>query len=152
MDFNQMSIKFKSLPSNCAFARATIGAFLSQVDPTMEQLHDIKMAVSEAVTNAIIHGYNNHPEGYVHLGCKYQVDENSKVDITISIKDTGKGIEDVAQARTALYTTSESEERAGLGFTVMASVVDKVEVESTVLVGTIVTLHTSLHPPKHYSA
>ncbi len=144
MDLNQMTIKFKSLSINGAFARATIGAFLAQIDPTMEELYDLKMALSEAVTNAIIHGYEETQDEYVEVGCSY-VGNEEFTDITIYIKDTGKGIEDIDQARTALYTTSVEEDRAGLGFTVMESVVDKVEVQSTLNSGTTITLHTRLY-------
>ncbi len=140
MDSNQMSIKFRSLPQNVSFARATLGAFLTQVEPTVEELYDIKMALSEAVTNAIIHGYEGSGEHYVEVMCSYSNDK----EIIISIKDEGKGIGDISQAKTALFTTMPSEERAGLGFTVMESVVDRVEVESTISVGTTITLHTKL--------
>ncbi|OOB79708.1 MAG: anti-sigma F factor [Epulopiscium sp. Nele67-Bin001] len=140
MDLNEISIKFRSLPQNVSFARATLGAFLTQVEPTVEELYDIKMALSEAVTNAIIHGYEGNGEQYVEVKCSY----NNEKEIVISVKDTGKGIADIEQAKTALFTTMPGEERAGLGFTVMESVVDKVDVESTVSVGTTITLHTKL--------
>lgn len=136
---NEMQIFFSSRSINEAFARVSISAFVSQLDPTVEELYDIKMAVSEAVTNAIIHGYQGKTSGVVSLSCHY---EGKKIEI--EIKDEGKGIRDVDEAMTPLYTTSLEEERAGLGFTVMQEMMDEVEVCSRPGVGTTVKMIKTL--------
>lgn len=136
---NEMQIMFWSQSVNEAFARVSISAFISQLDPTVEELYDIKMAVSEAVTNAIIHGYENKHHGVVQLKCCY---EGKRVKI--EIKDEGKGIANVEQAMAPLYTTSVEEERAGLGFSVMQEMMDEVEVCSHPGVGTIVKMIKTL--------
>lgn len=136
---NEMEIKFLGQSVNEAFARTVVAAFFSQLDPTMEDLYDIKMAISEAVTNSIIHGYEGNDKGQVTIKCSYE--EN---DISIEIIDEGKGIENIEEAMTALYTTSEDEERAGLGFTVMQSMMEEVFVESKVGEGTSVKMKKSL--------
>ncbi|OOB78129.1 MAG: anti-sigma F factor [Epulopiscium sp. Nuni2H_MBin003] len=138
---NQMDIKFKSISSNNSFARAVVGAFLAQLDPTVEQIYDIKMAVSEAVTNAIIHGYNENEDNWVELICRYEQDETGS-DVVIEVIDTGCGIENLDQARCEMF--SSTAERAGLGFTVMEAVVDKVDIMSKLGEGTRVALHTRL--------
>ena len=134
-----MEIRFASSSLNEAFARTAVGAFLSQLDPTVEELYDIKTAVSEAVTNSIIHGYNAQTDGEIVIKCSYEGKE-----IEIDVIDEGKGIPDVKKAMTALYTTSIEEERAGLGFSVMQSMMDQVEVFSEVSKGTIIKLKKSL--------
>lgn len=121
---NEMKIEFLSKSNNEAFARVSAAAFVSQLDPTLEELADIKTAVSEAVTNAIIHGYENKL-GYVTMECK--LFENS---VEIEIIDKGKGIEDIELARQPLYTSKPDIERSGMGFTVMESFMDEVEIES----------------------
>lgn len=136
---NEMRIMFSSQSINEAFARVSISAFISQLDPTVEELYDIKMAVSEAVTNAIIHGYQNKSDHEVTLSCSY---EGKK--IVIEIKDEGKGIANVEEAMTPLYTTSVEEERAGLGFTVMQEMMDEVEVCSHPGLGTTVKMIKTL--------
>lgn len=136
---NEMRIMFSSQSINEAFARVSISAFISQLDPTVEELYDIKMAVSEAVTNAIIHGYQNKSGHEVTLSCSY---EGKK--IVIEIKDEGKGIANVEEAMTPLYTTSVEEERAGLGFTVMQEMMDEVEVCSHPGLGTTVKMIKTL--------
>ena len=136
---NEMKIMFSSHSINEAFARVSISAFISQLDPTVEELYDIKMAVSEAVTNAIIHGYQNKSGHEVTLSCSY---EGKK--IVIEIKDEGKGIANVEEAMTPLYTTSVEEERAGLGFTVMQEMMDEVEVCSHPGLGTTVKMIKTL--------
>ena len=136
---NEMQILFLSESINEAFARVSISAFISQLDPTVEEMYDIKMAVSEAVTNAIIHGYANQHKGIVKLKCSY-VDK----EIMIEIKDEGKGIENIEKAMAPLYTTSLEEERAGLGFTVMQEMMDEVEVCSQPGLGTTVKLIKTL--------
>ena len=121
---NEMKLEFLNKGANEAFARITVAAFASQLDPTIEELADIKTAVSEAVTNSIIHGYEDHT-GIVKLACK--IIEN---EIFLEISDSGKGIENVEIAKQPLYTTKSNLERSGMGFTIMESFMDDVEVES----------------------
>lgn len=135
---NEVQIQFSSHSINEAFARVSVSAFISQLDPTVEELYDIKMAVSEAVTNAIIHGYENR-EGLVTIKCCYE-----KRCVEIEIIDEGKGMKSVEEAMTPLYTTSLDEERAGLGFTVMQEMMDEVEVCSHPEIGTTVRMKKSL--------
>lgn len=127
---NEMKLEFKSISENESFARVVVAAFASQLDPTLEELSDVKTAVSEAVTNAIIHGYENG-EGQVTLRCEI---EDRK--LTIEISDNGKGIEDVELARQPLYTSRPELERSGMGFTVMETFMDSLEVESEIGKGT----------------
>ncbi len=136
---NSMQIQFSSNSLNESFARVAVAAFISQLDPTVEELYDIKMAVSEAVTNSIIHGYENEETGEICINCAYE-DEV----VNIEIIDHGKGIPNIEEAMTALYTTSGDEERAGLGFTVMQSMMDEVEVFSEVGHGTTIRMKKSL--------
>ena len=136
---NEMEIQFLSRSINEAFARTAVSAFFSQLDPTVETLYDIKMAVSEAVTNSIIHGYEGNSEGKIVVKCAYE-----GKNVSVEIIDKGKGIPNIEEAMTALYTTSEEEERAGLGFTVMQSMMDEVFVESKVGEGTSVKMKRSL--------
>ncbi|OON99942.1 MAG: anti-sigma F factor [Epulopiscium sp. Nele67-Bin004] len=140
METNQMRLTFKSISENVSFVRATVGAFLAKLNITMDQLYDIKMAVSEAVTNSIIHGYSGDSENEIELGCMYKIEE--QITIEIYVKDTGKGINDIEQSKQPMFTTAE--DRAGLGFTVMESVIDNVCIESEVGKGTTITLHTKL--------
>ena len=123
---NEMKLEFISKSSNEAFARISIAAFASQLDPTIEELSDIKTAVSEAVTNCIIHAYENK-QGIVKIVARLKDDE-----IIIEISDTGKGIENINMAKEPLYTTKPNLERSGMGFTIMESFMDKMEVESIV--------------------
>jgi len=131
---NEMKVEFISKSSNEGFARVVVAAFVSQLDPTVEELADIKTAVSEAVTNAIIHGYEN-TTGYVKIHCKL-IDNV----VEIVIEDNGKGIEDVELARQPLYTSHPELERSGMGFTVMETFMDEVHVESVPGQGTKVTM------------
>lgn len=135
---NKMEITFDSISENEAFARVAVAAFLSQLDPTVDELYDVKMAISEAVTNSIIHGYNNQKDYQVTIRCSYE--ERTAM---IEVIDQGRGIGDVDEAMKALFTTSEEEERAGLGFTVMQSTMDKVDVLSEIGKGTTVRLTKS---------
>ena len=127
---NEMKLEFVSKSSNEAFARLTVAAFAAQLDPTIEELADIKTAVSEAVTNAIIHGYEKKT-GIVKISA--WIVENK---IIIEISDKGKGIEDIEQAKEPLYTTKPNLERSGMGFTIMESFMDEVEIDSVVGLGT----------------
>ena len=135
---NQMSLKFPSKTVNEAFARSAVGAFVSQLDMSIEELFDIKTAVSEAVTNAIIHGYSQK-KGEVEIYCEISEIKNKR-KVFVSIKDSGVGIEDVTKAMQPLYTTMSEEERSGMGFTVMQSFMNEVEVLSKKGEGTEVNM------------
>ena len=132
---NQIRISFLSRSANEGFARIAIAAFAAQLDPTVEEISEIKTAVSEAVTNAIVHGYSDRLGIITICGRLYP---NGKLVLTV--KDRGKGIEDIAQAMEPLFTTGNAEERSGMGFTVMEAFMDKVRVASKAGVGTTVTL------------
>jgi stage II sporulation protein AB (anti-sigma F factor) len=132
---NEMKLIFESRSNNESFARIVAAAFVSQLDPTIEELTEIKTAVSEAVTNSIIHGYENRI-GQIEMTCKLFIDS-----VEITIKDLGKGIEDVEQARQMLFTTSPENERSGMGFTVMETFMDRVDVISAVGAGTTVVMY-----------
>ena len=131
---NEMKLEFISKSSNESFARIAVAAFIASLDPTVEELSDIKTAVSEAVTNAIIHGYEEK-EGIVEINCR--IFANS---IDIEIIDKGKGIEDINKARQALYTSKPELERSGMGFTIMESFMDELKIESIVGTGTKITM------------
>lgn len=132
--YNQMKMELESRSSNESFARVAVSAFVAQLDPTVEEISDIKTAVSEAVTNAIVHGYREKlGKVYITVGLY----EGGLV--RIKIRDNGCGIPDIKQAMEPLFTTA-GEERAGLGFAVMESFMDKVRVRSTLGKGTVVTL------------
>lgn len=122
---NKVRIELMSKSQNEGFARVAIAAFASQLDPTLEELSDIKTAVSEAVTNSIIHGYENRKEGIIKIEAEITSNE-----VTISIEDFGLGIKDVEQAMEPLYTSKPELERSGMGFTVMESFMDSLEVVS----------------------
>ena len=135
---NEMELSFLSKSNNEAFARITVAAFAAQLDPTIEELADIKTAVSEAVTNSIIHGYEDK-EGIVKVKAKLL--ENT---IEIEVTDSGKGIEDIELARKPLYTTKGSLERSGMGFTIMESFMDEVDISSVVGIGTRITMKKTI--------
>ena len=138
---NEMRLDFWSRPENEALARMVISAFIMPVNPTLEQLGDVKTAVSEAVTNAIVHGYRK-TQGLVRL--RASLDEAA--GLSVEIADRGCGIEDVEQARRPFFTTMEDSERSGMGFTVMESFMDDVEVISQLNSGTIVRMRKQLTP------
>ena len=134
---NSMQIKLPALSVNESMARAAVAAFVSQLDPGVTEIADIKCAVSEAVTNAIVHGYRDTPEtGSITI----TVSILSGRAVKIEIKDKGCGIPDVGQARQPLYTTDAAGERSGMGFTVMESFTDALKVTSKVGQGTTVTM------------
>ena len=135
---NEMKLEFLSKSNNEAFARITVAAFASQLDPTIEELADIKTAVSEAVTNSIIHGYEESI-GIVKIEAKL-IDNQ----IIVEISDTGKGIENIEIAKQPLYTTKPDLERSGMGFTIMESFMDEVDVESIVGLGTKITMKKAI--------
>ncbi|WP_078556721.1 anti-sigma F factor [Bacillus alkalicellulosilyticus] len=140
---NSMEMKFSALSQNESFARVTVGAFVAQLDPTMDELTEIKTVVSEAVTNAIIHGYHNQPEGMVYISV---VLENDTVELTI--KDEGVGIDNVDEARQPLYTTKPELERSGMGFTIMENFMDEISVSTEPMMGTTVYLKKHLSKSK----
>lgn len=135
---NEMKLEFISKSANEAFARISVAAFASQLDPTIEELADIKTAVSEAVTNCIIHGYDKK-QGIVKIFARLIDNE-----IIIEISDKGKGIENIDIAKEPLYTTKPNLERSGMGFTIMESFMDKLEIESVVGLGTKVTMYKKI--------
>lgn len=134
MDNNYMKLEFLSKSSNESFARVVVAAFASQLDPTIEELSDIKTAVSEAVTNAIIHGYE-YKEGMVLIESRINNGE-----IEIIIQDRGMGITDIEQAREPFYTSKPNLERSGMGFTVMETFMDSLQIISTKGEGTTVRM------------
>ncbi len=131
---NHMKLEFDSRSQNEAFARVVVAAFAAQLDPTLEEIADIKTAVSEAVTNAIIHGYENQP-GVVTVICSI----NGK-ELEIVVQDNGRGIEDIQQAMEPLYTSKPELERSGMGFTVMETFMDKIDVYSELGKGTSIRM------------
>lgn len=136
---NEMRLTIPSRSANEGFARASVAAFVASLDPTVDELTDIKTAVSEAVTNCVVHAYANT------IGKVYIVVSTFEGGVVrIKVRDRGCGIPDIPLARTPLYS-SAGEERAGLGFAVMESFMDKVSVRSKVGVGTVVTLTKTLH-------
>ena len=136
---NELKTSFSAKAENESLARVICASFVSQLDPTLEELTDIKTAVSEAVTNSIVHGYKNSEKNMVTLNCKI---ENNTV--TVEIIDSGKGIEDVKKAMEPMYTSCPEEERSGMGFTVMETFMDKINVTSVPGVGTKVVMRKSL--------
>ena len=122
---NKMSLKFDALSENESFARIAVASFVLGLDPEMEVLCDIKTAVSEAVTNAIIHGYENKGEGEVVVDCVLK-----EGVLSVKISDRGRGIEDISKAMEPMYTEDESNERSGMGFTVMSVFMDSIDVKS----------------------
>ena len=131
---NQVTLEFPSRSANEGFARTAAACFAAQLDPTLEEINDIKTAVSEAVTNAIVHAY---PDTLGKILLRLRIREDHALEIMV--KDWGVGIADVEQARTPLFTTG-SEERSGMGFTIMESFMDTLKVRSTPEKGTTVTM------------
>lgn len=141
MEFiNQIKVEMWNQSENEALARTIAAAFVSHLDPTVEELTEIKTAVSEAVSNAIIHGYPNGEKGLVRMELFY----TAQGRLAIIVEDKGVGISDIEKAREPLFTTGKNDERSGMGFTVMESFMDKVQVESTPGQGTRVTLIKTL--------
>jgi stage II sporulation protein AB (anti-sigma F factor) len=137
---NRMELTFLSQSVNEAFARITVAAFISQLNPTMDELADIKTVISEAVTNCIIHGYDNREDGIVSI-----VAEIEGESVTIEISDRGRGIENLELARQPMYTSKPELERSGMGFTIMENFMDDCKVTSAPQEGTKVVLR------KHFS-
>ncbi|PGT83742.1 anti-sigma F factor [Bacillus sp. AFS040349] len=140
---NEMNLQFSALSQNESFARVTVASFIAQLDPTMDELTEIKTVVSEAVTNAIIHGYDNDPSGIVYISATL---EDGIVQLTI--RDEGIGIADIEEARQPLYTTKPELERSGMGFTIMENFMDEITVESSATRGTTVRLTKHLSKSK----
>ncbi|HQM00558.1 MAG TPA: anti-sigma F factor [Ruminococcus flavefaciens] len=136
---NEIKVTMPSLSVNEGTARAVVSSFLVQLDPTVEELSDIRTAVSEAVTNSVVHGYRS-TKGSIELTVRALPER----EVYIRIKDRGCGINDVKQAMEPLFTTAPEEERSGLGFSVMESFMDKLTVKSTVGKGTTVTMRKRL--------
>ena len=137
---NYIKIEFPSHSSNEGFARAAVSAFASQLDPTLEELGDLRTAVSEAVTNAIVHAY---PDTIGRVMLRLRIPEENTLEITV--RDWGRGIEDVEKDMKPLYTTG-GEERSGMGFTIMSSFMDKLRVRSQPGKGTSVTMRKRISP------
>jgi stage II sporulation protein AB (anti-sigma F factor) len=132
---NFMSLQFASRSENEGFARIAVAAFISQLDPTIDELTDIKTVVSEAVTNSIIHGYNNRTDGVITISSEIEDDT-----IRLTIEDKGEGIADLEQAKEPLYTSKPELERSGMGFTIMENFMDEVEVITAVGIGTKINM------------
>ena len=122
---NIVEVKFSARSENESFARVIVASFAAKLDPTLDEIADIKTAVSEAVTNSIIHGYDEDETKFVNIRCEIEDRE-----ITITVEDTGNGIEDLDMAMQPLYTSKPELERSGMGFTVMESFMDQVTVSS----------------------
>lgn len=137
---NYISVEFPSRSSNEGFARSAVACFAAQLDPTLNELEDIKTAVSEAVTNAIVHAY---PDSLGKVGLKARICPGNLLEITV--KDHGRGIPDVDKARQPMYTTG-GEERSGMGFTIMESFMDRLAVRSVPGRGTTVVMKKKLAP------
>ena len=135
---NEKKLEFLSKSNNEAFARITVAAFVASLDPTIEEISDIKTAVSEAVTNAIVHGYEDKI-GIINLRCKI-IDR----DVIIEVSDNGKGIENIEMAKQPLYTSKPNLERSGMGFTIMESFMDDLKVESVLGLGTKITMKKTI--------
>ena len=137
---NEMKVTFLSRSANEGFARATVAAFAAQLDPAVDELADLRTAVSEAVTNAIVHAY---PDRLGTVTLTVRLYENGKIQV--QVKDKGRGIPDVSKAMEPLYTTG-GEERSGLGFSVMESFTDRLRVRSAEGKGTTVTMEKYIAP------
>ncbi|MFS0751524.1 anti-sigma F factor [Oceanobacillus sp. 1P07AA] len=140
---NEMSLSFASVSENEAFARVAVASFITQLDPTMDELTEIKTVVSEAVTNSIIHGYHNEPQHKVYIECVIHDDE-----IELTIRDEGVGIDNIDEAREPLYTSKPELERSGMGFTIIENFMDSVEVISAPEKGTSVYMTKQLSKSK----
>ncbi|UOQ85927.1 anti-sigma F factor [Gracilibacillus salinarum] len=143
---NAVELKFKSVSENEAFARVSVASFVSQLDPTMDELTEIKTVVSEAVTNAIIHGYEEDPDQFVYISCTL-----TDRSLSLVIKDEGSGIDNIDLAKEPLYTSKPELERSGMGFTIMENFMDKVEIISHPGEGTQVKMTKDFQTSKSMS-
>ena len=128
---NQMEVSFSATLDNENFARTTVEAFLTPLNPTIDEIIEMKTIVSEAVSNAIIHGYNNNPE--CHVVIKMEIEDRL---VRLVIQDYGKGIENLEQVKTPFYTTAKDLEHAGMGITIIETLADSLEIESVINIGT----------------
>ncbi|GAC43727.1 anti-sigma F factor [Paenibacillus popilliae] len=140
---NKVSLEFSSRSENEAFARVAVAAFVAQLDPTLEELTDLKTVISEAVTNCIIHGYDNNPEGIVWITAEIEGDQ-----IMLTVSDRGHGIEDVELARQPLFTSKPDMERSGMGFTIMENFMDEFEVTTELGAGTTIRMKKRIESKK----
>jgi stage II sporulation protein AB (anti-sigma F factor) len=140
---NFMKLEFASRSENEGFARVTVAAFVTQLDPTLDELTDLKTVVSEAVTNAIIHGYNNQPDGIVTIQAEMDGDT-----VYLTIEDQGEGIDDLEQAKQPLFTSKPELERSGMGFTIMENFMDEIEVTTAVGIGTKIKMKKRIESKK----
>lgn len=140
MTSNYFTLQFSSRSENEAFARVAVAAFAAQLDPTVDDMTELKTVISEAVTNAIIHGYNEQAEGIITIHGRIEEDT-----LHVTVSDEGVGMEDVALARTPLYTSKPELERSGIGFTIMEQFMDAIEVYSTPQQGTRIELSKRMH-------
>ncbi|MBA9027265.1 MULTISPECIES: anti-sigma F factor [Bacillaceae] len=140
---NKMELAFSALSQNESFARVSVASFIAQLDPTLDELTEIKTVVSEGVTNSIIHGYENDPTGVVYISVVLEDDM-----IELEIRDEGLGIEDLDEALQPLYTTKPELERSGMGFTIMENFMDEMHVISHKGEGTIIRLKKHLTKTK----
>ena len=136
---NILKTSFISIPENESLARVICASFISQLNPTLEEITDVKTAVSEAVTNCIVHAYENRRDGIVYMDCT--IEDNK---IMVEVKDYGKGIEDVKKAMEPMYTSNPEAERSGMGFTVMETFMDEITVDSIPGVGTKVHMQKTI--------
>ncbi len=141
---NRMKLEFINKSENESFARVAVAAFVSQMDPTIEELIELKTALSEAVTNSIIHAYDKSQEGIIEIYCTIK-----EYTVQVIIEDHGIGIEDINKAREPLYTSKPEQERSGMGFTVMETFVDELDVQSLPGEGTKVTMKKTLNRDIH---
>lgn len=140
-----MTLTFLARSENESLARIAVTSFMAQLDPTVEELSECKTIVSEAVSNAIIHGYAHNPNGIITVhATRYGA------EISVVIKDEGCGIANIDQAREPLYTTKPELERSGMGFTIMESFADFLQIESTLGEGTIITFTKQISPLQAY--
>lgn len=140
---NEMNIEFSALSENESFARVTVAAFVTQLDPTMDELTELKTVVSEAVTNAIIHGYEEDSVGMVNISCIL-----TDGSIELMIRDNGMGIDNIDEAKQPLYTSKPELERSGMGFTIMENFMDEIDIRSIPGEGTTLRLVKHLKKSK----
>lgn len=136
---NYFNLELPAITENEAFARSTVAAFCIALNPSLEQINDIKTAVSEAVTNCIVHAYRERKDGKIYM--QVGIENNA---LSILIRDDGCGIADVTQAMQPFYTTMPEQERSGMGFTVMRTFMDEVEVQSQPNQGTTVRMRKTI--------
>ena len=143
---NEMKLRLPAKSVNESVARSVISAFVAELDPTAEEIGDIRLAVSEAVTNSIVHAYRNLPEGevgYIYISVRLY----SSREVSVEISDNGSGIENVEEAKRPMFTSDREGERCGMGFLVMQSFTDSLTVKSKVGKGTTVLMRKYLKPP-----